>query len=335
MKSPTHSESTQYIPTEKNLSTNQLKSRIDTNNLPETIVLSSSVNTVRYIHNLAIVVLPSIGCLGAIAQCFNGHFPHVIDISVLILMWLISGLGITVGFHRLLTHRSFTTNPLVMLFLSIMGCMAVQGPPIIWVSIHNRHHQNSDRPNDPHSPQLNKGKFKFLKGLWHAHIGWMFEYKFPNPCRYAHNLTRNSMMLWVNKTYLLWVVVGFLIPVGIELLITWSWDGVARGLLWGGLIRLFIANNLTWSVNSICHAFGTRQFKTQEHSVNNACLAIFTMGESWHNNHHAFQTSAKFGLKWWQIDLGYNFIQCLHRCGLVHHVKTPSHKAINAMALVP
>lgn len=298
--------------------------------LRETIAVSNNLDKVRQLHNWAITVVPLVGFIWATFLLFQGSILQLVDIAVLLMMWFMTGLGITVGFHRMLAHRSFSPTGWTKVILAIMGSMAVQGPPISWVSIHRKHHDHSDEPGDPHSPLLAVGKFKGLQGLWHAHIGWMFQYELPNPVRYAPDLVRDSTIIWINRTYFVWVVLGFLIPIVVELLWTHSWSGLFRGILWGGLVRLFLVQNIIWSINSICHFWGHRGFKTRESSTNSWWLAIPSLGESWHNNHHAFPNSARFGLRWWQVDMGYGLIYCLSKLGFAEQVKSPSPGLIRA-----
>uniref|UniRef100_B8HKZ1 Stearoyl-CoA 9-desaturase n=1 Tax=Cyanothece sp. (strain PCC 7425 / ATCC 29141) TaxID=395961 RepID=B8HKZ1_CYAP4 len=296
----------------------------------ETIKLPFRLNLVKLLHNLAITLLPFSGFIYVLSLILKGVSPQLSDLLILIGMWAISGLGITVGFHRLLAHHSFSTMPAIKIAFAIMGCMAAQGPPIIWVSIHRKHHEYSDRPGDPHSPCSKGSNFTKLRGWWHAHLGWMFAYEIPNPARYASDLLRDRDIRWVNQTYFLWVVLGFVIPAIVEAIITQSWIGLAQGVLWGGLVRLFVVQNIVWSINSFCHLIGERGFKTEEGSRNIGLLSIPSLGESWHNNHHAFPHSARFGLKWWQVDMGYGLIALLERLGWVYAVKSPSMNMIRA-----
>lgn len=281
---------------------------------------------VTRIHNILITVLPFLGCVYALYQILQGNYPRAVDLGILGTMWLISGLGITVGYHRLLTHHSFKTTRLVKIVLVAMGCIALQGPPITWVSIHRQHHENADLAGDPHSPWLIDGRLKGLRGLWYAHIGWMFQYKLPNPVRYAPDLIRDKDIMLIQSAYLTWVVLSLTIPSLVGYLADQSWTGMSYGFLWGCLVRLFLVNNIIWSVNSICHYIGNQPFKAQGNSKNNFWLAIPSLGESWHNNHHAFPNSALLGLQWWQFDPGYWLIFLIEKLGLVQDLKQPTQK---------
>jgi stearoyl-CoA desaturase (delta-9 desaturase) len=203
--------------------------------------------------------------------------------------------------------------------------MSAQGPLVAWVAIHRRHHQLSDRDGDPHSPNLNGPGFRSrLRGICYAHFGWMLAHPMPNPLRYAGDILRDRRLMWINRTYYYWVLLGILLP-GIVLgLVRWNWQGFAAGCLWGGMLRIFVGSQFVWSINSLCHSIGTRPFPTRDHSTNNALLALPTCGEAWHNNHHAFPKSARFGHKWWQVDIGYMIIGVLRLLGLAWNVWTPT-----------
>ncbi|NER45791.1 MAG: acyl-CoA desaturase [Symploca sp. SIO1A3] len=291
----------------------------------ETIAADKKLKAWRKFHVLLITLIPLIGFVLALILVMGGNPIKPLDLGLFFGMWLLSGIGITVGFHRHFTHHGFKTSTPVRVILTIMGCMAAQGPLIYWVSLHRRHHENSDSEGDPHSPHLEKqSNWKQLRGLWQAHIGWMFNHEFPNPIRYAPDLVRDKTISWVNRYYFIWLLIGLAIPTSIGGVLRGSWDGAFNGFLWGGLVRLFLTENFIWSINSITHVYGCRLFNTNEQSTNNVWLAIPTLGEAWHNNHHAFPHSAKFGLKWWQVDLGYWVIFTLKAVGLAWDIKVPT-----------
>ncbi len=243
--------------------------------------------------------------------------------------WLVIGMGVTVGYHRYFTHQAFETGSAVRMILAILGSMSAQGPLVAWVSTHRRHHQLSDREGDPHSPNLNDPGFRGrLKGIWHAHFGWMPSHALPNPMRYARDILRDRRLMWVNRMYYCWVALGVILP-GIVLgLVRRNEYGFLSGCLWGGFLRIFVTSQFVWSINSLCHSIGSRPFRTREHSTNNALLALPTCGEAWHNNHHAFPKSARFGHHWWQLDIGYSTIGILRLLGLAWNVWTPSEMQI-------
>ena len=296
----------------------------------KTLTADSQLRGWQQFNVLLITLIPSLGFVITFILVMKNPI-ELLDLELFLGMWFVSGIGITVGFHRYFAHSGFNTSTPVRVILAIMGCMAAQGPLTYWVSLHRRHHENSDRPGDPHSPHVEKeGSFKLLRGLWFAHIGWMLDHDIPNPIYYARDLIRDRTIAWVNRYYFLWLLLGLAIPTVIGGAVRESWNGAFYGFLWGGLVRLFITENLIWSINSITHLYGNRLFDTKEQSTNNLWLAIPTLGEAWHNNHHAFPNSAKLGLKWWQVDLGYWTIRALEFLGLVWDVKAPAASAIEA-----
>ncbi len=244
-------------------------------------------------------------------------------------MYVVTGLGITVGYHRLFTHRAFQTVRPIKFILGVMGSMAVQGPVVEWVAVHRRHHQHSDEAGDPHSPHLHgEGLRGLFKGLFHAHMGWLFRANLPDVTKYARDLLQDGMMRKINATFPAWVFVGLLIPTIIGGLWTLSWTGALLGFIWGGLVRVFLIHHVTWSINSVCHLWGTQPFDGGDESRNNPVFGILAWGEGWHNNHHAFPTSARHGLRWWEIDLSYLVIRALAAMRLAWNVRVPSTDAI-------
>jgi stearoyl-CoA desaturase (Delta-9 desaturase) len=245
------------------------------------------------------------------------------DLIVLAITYTLTGLGITVGYHRLFTHRSFKTTRTVRALLAVLGSMAVEGPVIEWVSTHRKHHRFSDREGDPHSPHAEAapGWRGALWGLAHAHVGWMFRGKdTANPRRYAKDLLADPDMQFISRTFPLWVAAGLALPFALGVALTGSITGGLTGLLWGGAVRVLILHHATFSINSLCHFFGRRPFATGDESRNLAWLAPIAFGEAWHNNHHAFPTSARHGLGRGQIDPGAWLISALERCHLAWDV---------------
>jgi stearoyl-CoA desaturase (Delta-9 desaturase) len=248
---------------------------------------------------------------------------HWHDLVVLAITYTLTGLGVTVGYHRLFTHRSFKTTRGVRAVLAVLGSMAVEGPVIEWVSTHRKHHAYSDHPGDPHSPHVDEapGWRGALHGLAHAHVGWMFRGKdMANPARYAKDLLADRDLRFINRTFPLWVVAGLALPFGLGVALTGTVTGGLTGLLWGGAVRLFLLHHVTFSINSLCHFFGQRPFATGDESRNLGWLAPFAFGEAWHNNHHAFPTSARHGLGRRQIDPSAWLIAGLERCHLAWDV---------------
>jgi stearoyl-CoA desaturase (Delta-9 desaturase) len=248
---------------------------------------------------------------------------HWHDLFVLAITYTVTGFGVTVGYHRLFTHRSFKTTRTVRALLAVLGSMAVEGPVIEWVSTHRKHHRFSDQVGDPHSPHAETapGWRGALWGLGHAHVGWMFRGKdTANPRRYAKDLLADPDMEFINRTFPLWVAVGLALPFGLGVALTGTITGGLTGLLWGGAVRVLILHHATFSINSLCHFFGRRPFATGDESRNLAWLAPLAFGEAWHNNHHAFPTSARHGLGRGQIDPGAWLISGLERCHLAWDV---------------
>ena len=245
------------------------------------------------------------------------------DLVVFGLLYVLTGLGVTVGFHRLFTHRSFKARPAVRAILAVLGSAAVEGPVISWVADHRKHHAFSDRPGDPHSPHVDHGVgwLGALRGLVHAHVGWLFRHdQRAARNRYAPDLLKDPVIRFVDRTFVVWAVGGLALAFALGAAIGGSLAAGLTGLLWGGAVRLFVLHHVTYSINSICHAFGRRRFVTADESRNVFWLALPSFGEAWHNNHHAFPTSARHGLGRWQVDPSALVIRALEACGLAWDV---------------
>jgi stearoyl-CoA desaturase (Delta-9 desaturase) len=271
--------------------------------------------------NLLAVVLPFVATIAAIALLWNQAVGWT-ALAILFAMYLLAALGITVGYHRLLTHRAFDTSPTFRYTLAILGSMAVQGSVIAWVADHRKHHAFSDDDGDPHSPHGHgPGVSGVLHGLWHAHVGWLLDgHGRADWNRYAPELMEDPTMKRINRAFPLFVGLGLAIPFAAGWLLTGTLAGALAGLLWGGFVRVFFGHHVTWSINSICHFMGTRRFVTDDESRNVFWLSVLSLGESWHHNHHAFPRSAHHGLRWWEIDLSGAVINGLERVGLAHNV---------------
>jgi stearoyl-CoA desaturase (Delta-9 desaturase) len=246
------------------------------------------------------------------------------DLVVFAVMYVSTGLGITVGFHRLFTHRSFKTTPAVRGVFAALGSIAIEGPVISWVADHRKHHAFSDRFGDPHSPHVEHGHGwgGALRGLAHAHVGWLFIHTHRGrKDRYAPDLMRDPVVAWVDRTFIFWAIGGFLIAGALGFLIGGlSWQAGLTGILWGGLVRILVLHHATYSINSLCHFFGRRPFETGDESRNVAWLAPITLGEAWHNAHHAFPTSARHGVDRGQLDISAGVISLLEKTGLAWDV---------------
>ena len=245
------------------------------------------------------------------------------DVIVFLICYFATALGVTVGFHRHLTHRAFKAKRWVRGTLAILGSAAIEGPVISWVADHRKHHTYADVEGDPHSPHVDHGHgWKgALRGLWHAHVGWLFIHTHRgNKERYARDLLEDPLIRFVDRTFVLWVTVGLLVPFFLGYLIGGTIEAALTGLLWGGAVRMLVVHHVTYSINSLCHFFGRKDFDTGDESRNLLWLSPFTMGESWHNNHHAFPTSYRHGLRGWQLDISAGVIWTLEKLGLVWDV---------------
>jgi stearoyl-CoA desaturase (Delta-9 desaturase) len=291
------------------------------------------VTRVERTANLAGVVLPFIGTLAAIVMLWN-RAVDLTDLIVLMVMYLATAVGITVGFHRLLTHRAFASYPWVERTFAVLGSLSVQGSVMDWVADHRKHHAHTDREGDPHSPHIGHGSG--LSGLWHAHVGWLLETQGQADWKkYAAELYEDPAMRMIGRRFPQLAVLSLLIPaVAGWMLHDFTLGGALRGLVWGGLVRIFFVHHVTWSVNSVCHFFGSRRFDLDDHSTNVGWLAVLSLGESWHHNHHAFPRSAYHGLRWWEVDPSGLIIGAMQKLGLAWNVVriTPERQQARAAA---
>jgi stearoyl-CoA desaturase (Delta-9 desaturase) len=259
------------------------------------------------------------------------------DVAIFLAMYIPIGLGVTVGFHRLLTHRSFKTSAALRGLLAILGTMAIEGPAISWVADHRKHHAYSDRLGDPHSPHVDHGGGwrGALLGLAHAHVGWLFNHtQRGSRERFAPDLLADPVVRFVDRTFTLWAALGLAIPFVLGVLIGGDVGAGLEAMLWGGAVRMFVMHHVTYSINSLCHFFGRRRFDTGDQSRNLRWLAPFSLGEAWHNNHHAFPTSAIHGFGRGELDVSGIVIAALERAGLVWDVQrvSPQRQAAKALA---
>ncbi len=250
---------------------------------------------------------------------------HWHDFVVFGIAYVLTGLGITVGFHRHFTHRAFVTSRPVRAILAILGTAAIEGPITAWVADHRKHHAFSDQVGDPHSPHVDHGHGLrgALRGLAHAHVGWLFLHtQRANKARYAPDLVGDPLIRFIDRTTLLWIGLGLAVPFGLGYLLGGTLVAGLTGLLWGGAMRILLLHHMTYSINSLCHFFGRRRFETGDESRNLVWLAPLTFGEAWHNNHHAFPTSAAHGMRRWEraLDPSALVIGAMERAGLVWDV---------------
>ncbi len=308
--------------------------REDEGPAPEEIRVPVLENVDRAITG-AITVVPPLLLVLVGWQVWNREL-HWRDIAIFLIMYIPVGLGVTVGFHRLLTHRSFKTSAWMRGLLGVLGTMSVEGPVISWVADHRKHHAYSDRFGDPHSPHVEHGGGwrGALRGLAHAHVGWLFNHSQRGAReRYARDLVADPVIRFVDGTFVLWSLVGLAIPFGLGVVIGATVDAGLEGMLWGGVARIFVLHHVTYSINSLCHFFGRQRFDTGDHSRNLTWLAPFSFGEAWHNNHHAFPTSAVHGLGRREIDFSGIVISGFERVGLVWDVQRISQERQAAKAL--
>jgi stearoyl-CoA desaturase (delta-9 desaturase) len=286
-----------------------------------------SARELRFQRRMAVIftVGPLIGVVAAITLLW-GQGITPLDFGIFLGLYIFTGLGITVGFHRLFTHRSFSVPTPLKAVFAIAGSMAVQGSVIDWVATHRRHHAYADTYGDPHSPHLveHEGFKGALYGLYHAHMGWFFSQEGTVQSRWAPDLQEDPVIARIDRAFPLLLLVTFLLPPLIGGLVTWSVWGAVTAFIWGSLVRVFLLHHITWSINSICHFFGEQPFESRDESTNNWPLSVISFGESWHNNHHAFPTSARHGLLRGQFDPSWRVIRTLQHLRLARDVRVPS-----------
>jgi stearoyl-CoA desaturase (delta-9 desaturase) len=294
---------------------------------------------VHFLFRVAIfitIVIPFLGLVTAIVGLW-GWGVSWLDLGLLLGFYLTTSVGVTVGFHRLFVHRSFETTRWIKVILAACGSMAVQGPLIQWVARHRRHHEHSDTAFDPHSPhRYGGGVWNRVRGFWHAHIGWAFASRTPDLTRYAADLRRSRLHRVMSKLFPAWLTLGLVAPAVLGGLLTGTWSGAATAFIWAGLVRVFLVHHVTWCINSVTHLWGTQPFRSDDQSRNNFVFGILGLGEGWHNAHHAFPTSARHGLRWWELDVSYWLIRLLALMGLAWNVRLPSAQAVERQtALAP
>jgi stearoyl-CoA desaturase (Delta-9 desaturase) len=271
------------------------------------------------IANLLGVVVQFVGVIVAIVLLWDRAVDWI-DLAIFGVMYLLTAVGVTVGFHRLLTHRAFQTYPWLERIFAVLGSLSVQGSVLDWVADHRKHHAHADKEGDPHSPHIGHGSG--LRGLWHAHTGWLLENQGQADWkRYAAELYEDRKMRQIGKRFPLMVFISLLLPTLAGFVLHgFTLAGAVQGYVWGGLVRIFFVHHVTWSVNSICHFFGRRRFDIEDQSTNVAWLSLLSLGESWHHNHHAFPRSAYHGLRRWELDPSGLLISGLERVGLAWNV---------------
>jgi stearoyl-CoA desaturase (Delta-9 desaturase) len=276
------------------------------------------------------IAVPFLAILVAVPIAWGGWLGWR-DIAIAVLMYAISGHGITVGFHRYFTHRSFKSNRGVKIALAIAGSLAIEGPVIRWVADHRKHHKYSDKDGDPHSPwRYGETVPALIKGMFYAHMGWMFDVEQTDQRKYAPDLLKDPDLRKISRAFPALVVVSLVLPAVLGGLLSWSWQGALTAFFWGTLVRVGLLHHVTWSINSICHAIGERPFESRDKSGNVWWLALLSMGESWHNLHHADPTCARHGVLKGQIDSSARVIWAFEKVGWAWDVRWPSPERIEA-----
>jgi stearoyl-CoA desaturase (delta-9 desaturase) len=269
---------------------------------------------------LAVVIIPLIATAWAIVLLWN-QWVTWIDVVALVTMYVLTACGIGVGYHRMLTHRSFDAPGPVRYFFLALGSMALQGPAVEWAATHVKHHAKSDKEGDPHSP---------LEGFWHAHLGWLFRDRLIKEGVWIKPFENDKVAQLIDRQFWFWAVLGFVLPGLLGLALGHSWMAFWTAVLWGGVVRVAVGHHVTWSVNSVCHTFGQREFQSHDESRNEWVVGLLGLGEGWHNNHHAFPKAAYHGMKWYQIDFNAYVIRGMKRFGWVRNVWMPKAEDMEA-----
>ncbi len=288
------------------------------------------LTTVQRVILATVILVPFLAVLAAVPLAWGGWLGWR-DVVIAVAMYFLTGHGITAGFHRLFTHKAFRPNRPVKIALAIAGSMAIEGPVVRWVADHRKHHKFSDRDGDPHSPwRYGRSVPALLKGMLWAHMGWMFDGEQTPARQYAPDLLKDRDIVRISKTFALWAFLSLALPAVVGGLWSMSWQGAATAFFWGSLVRVSLLHHVTWSINSICHTIGDKPFRSRDESGNVWWLAIPSMGESWHNLHHADPTCARHGVLRGQIDTSARLIWILEKCGWVTHVRWPVQERLAA-----
>jgi stearoyl-CoA desaturase (Delta-9 desaturase) len=271
------------------------------------------------------VTVPFVALIAAVPVAWGGALSWT-DVAIALTLYLVTGFGVTVGFHRYFTHGSFKAKRWLRVTLAVAGSMAIQGSVIQWVADHRRHHAFSDVEGDPHSPwRYGSGVWGLTKGLLYAHVGWLFHRELSNRARFAPDLLADKDIRRVDKLFVPLVVTSLLAPAVAGGLLTWSWQGALTAFFWAGLVRVSVLHHITWSINSVCHVVGERPFETRDgdKAANFWPLAVISFGESWHNLHHADPTCARHGVLRGQLDPSARTIWIFEKLGWVNDVRWP------------
>jgi stearoyl-CoA desaturase (delta-9 desaturase) len=278
------------------------------------------------------VILPLLALVAAVPFAWGWGLTWV-DVAIALVIYVASGLGVTVGYHRYFTHGSFKAVRPLRIALALAGSLAMQGPVITWVADHRRHHAFSDKEGDPHSPWLfGTSPVALARGFWHSHMGWLFDRDKTNAQRFTPDLLADRDIVRIDRLFVLWSVLTLLVPAALGGLLTWSWWGALTAFFWAGLVRVGLLHHVTWSINSICHMIGDQPFAARDHSRNVWPLAVLSFGESWHNLHHADPTCARHGVQRGQVDISARVIWAFEKLGWAHSVRWPTQRRLAKLA---
>ncbi|HEY4007187.1 MAG TPA: acyl-CoA desaturase [Pseudonocardia sp.] len=299
---------------------------------PKPITVENAPKYEQILVNIFVTV-PFLALLAAVPLAW-GWGLRWLDIGLAFGFYLVSGLGVTVGFHRYFTHRAFTAKRGLRIALAVAGSLSMQGDVTTWVADHRRHHAYADKEGDPHSPWLSgPGAAGLAKGFWHAHMGWVYEPReHTNAERFTPDLLADRDIVRVTALFPLWTVVSLLGPAALGGLITMSWWGALTALFWAGFVRVAVLHHITWSINSICHMIGNRPYSCRDRSTNVWPLAVLSFGESWHNLHHADPTCARHGVGRGQLDISARVIWVFEKLGWATQVRWPTARRLSALA---
>ena len=289
--------------------------------------------SIEQITLLLFIIVPFLALLAAVPLAWGWGLSWT-DIGLAVGWYAVSGLGVTVGYHRLFTHGAFKANRALRIALAIAGSFAMEGPVIDWVADHRRHHAFADRDGDPHSPwRFGTSAGAVARGFVHAHVGWLFDRNRTNAARFAPDLVADADIRKVSESFMVWATISIGVPAIMGGLITWSWWGALTALFWAGLVRVAVLHHVTWSVNSVCHIIGARPFAARDKSANFWPLAILSFGESWHNLHHADPTCARHGVLRGQVDISARLIRWFEQFGWVWQVRWPTPERLARIAV--
>jgi stearoyl-CoA desaturase (delta-9 desaturase) len=291
----------------------------------------------EHLAMLGFVIIPFLALIAGVIYAAQGNAIGWLNVGLAVFFYALSGHGVTVGFHRYFTHGAFKARRPVRIALAVAGSMAVEGPIIRWVSDHRRHHAFSDKPGDPHSPwKYGTGWWSMLKGLFWAHLGWLFDTEHTDPARFAPDILEDKDLVRVHRLFPYLTATTLFAPAALGWLLTgFTWHGAWTAFLWAGLVRIFFLHHVTWSINSLCHVVGKRPFMTRDHSANVWPLGLISMGESWHNLHHAEPTSARHGVDRGQIDTSAEIIRVMEKLGWVSDVRWPDRARLDKRRVAP